>query len=214
MNIVNMRPSELEWVSDPKQAVFLLEPLRARILSLARQPASATELAAQMGLPRQRVNYHVRELARTGLLRRAGRRRRRNMFEQRYVASATGYVVLPELLGSVRADWRSVSDTGSLAYLAALTDQMQSDVARAARAGRGKKVSSLAIKSQFRFDTAEQRERFVAELQTAVVAVIARFTSPNLEAGGEPGAGRPYRLVLGCYPYAPEGPAASGENPA
>jgi DNA-binding transcriptional ArsR family regulator len=209
-----LRPSELEWVSDPKQAVSLLEPLRARILGLARQPASATELAARLGLPRQRVNYHVRELARTGLLRRAGRRRRRNMFEQRYVASAIGYIVLPELLGSVRADWRSVSDAGSVAYLAALTDQMQSDVGRAARAEHGKKVSSLAIKAQFRFDSAEQRERFVAEIQTAVVTVIARFTSPNLKASGEPGDGRPYRLVLGCYPYAPEAAAASGEKPA
>src|SRR5262249_15319988 len=124
------RPSEIEWVTDAGQAVSLLEPLRAQILALARLPASATELAARLHLPRQRVNYHFRELARMGLLRRAGRRRRRNMFEQRYVASASGYILLPELLGSVRADWRAVSDAGSAAYLAALTDQMQSDVAR------------------------------------------------------------------------------------
>jgi DNA-binding transcriptional ArsR family regulator len=207
-------PLELEWVSDPRQAVSLLEPLRARILMLARQPASATDLAARLGLPRQRVNYHVRELARTGLLRRAGRRRRRNMFEQRYVASATSYILLPELLGSVRADWRVISDAGSVAYLAALTDQMQADVARAAQAARGKKVSSLVVKSQFRFESSEQRERFDRELQSAVVTVIARFTSPNLNASGEPSAGSPHRLVLGCYPYAPGAAAASGEKPA
>ncbi|HEX7253074.1 MAG TPA: helix-turn-helix domain-containing protein [Thermoanaerobaculia bacterium] len=208
-----VRPSELEWIMNRGQAISLLEPLRAQILGLARQPASATEIAARLGLPRQRVNYHVRELSRTGLLRRAGRRRRRNMFEQRYVASAHGYILLPELLGFVRADWRQVSDAGSAAYLAALTEQMQSDVARAARA-LGKKVSSVAIKSQFRFDSAEQRERFTRELQNAVVAVIARFTSPNLGGGGAPGAGRPYRLVLGCYPYAAESAAASSQKPA
>src|SRR5262245_41990600 len=207
-------PFELEWVEEPGQAVSLLEPLRAQILALARKPASATEIAAHLGLPRQRVNYHVRKLARTGLLRRAGRRRRRNMFEQRYVASASGYILLPELLGPVRADWRAISDAGSAAHLSALTDQMLSDVARAARTASGKKVASLAIKSQFRFESAEQRERFTLELQSAVVTVIARFTSPNLNASGEPGAGRPYRLVLGCYPYAAEMAAASGEPPA
>lgn len=136
------------------------------------------------------------------------------MFEQRYVASAASFILLPELLGAVRADWRSVSDAGSVVYLAALTDQMQSDVARAAQAEHGKKESSLAIKAQFRFDSVEQRERFVAEIQTAVVTVIARFTAPNLKAGGEPGVGRAYRLVLGCYPYAPEAAAPSGEKPA
>jgi len=207
------KPSDLEWVTDPRQAAELLEPFRARILSLARQPVSATELGRQLGLPRQRVNYHVRELSRSGLLKRAGRHRKRNMFEQRYVASASGYILLPELLGPVHSDWRAISDAGSAAYLAALTDQMSSDVARAVRTAGGKKVASLAIKSQFRFESAEQRDRFARELQSAVVAVIARFTSPNLNASGEPGGGSPYRLVLGCYPYAPEMATASGQRP-
>jgi len=32
--------------------------------------------------------------------------------------------------------------------------------------------------------------------------VIARHTSPNLRENGRPGRGRPYRLVLTCYPLA------------
>src|SRR5215470_6957258 len=100
------KPFDLEWVTDTEQAENLLEPLRARILKLAQQPLSSTELGARLSLPRQRVNYHVRELSRSGLLKRVGRRRRRNMFEQRYVASARTYVLSPALLGEVCADWR------------------------------------------------------------------------------------------------------------
>src|ERR1700687_4599969 len=91
--------TELECVVDGRRAAALLDPLRSKILTLARQAASATALGARLGLPRQRVNYHVRELYRAGLLKRAGRRRKRNMFEQRYVASARGYILSPELLG-------------------------------------------------------------------------------------------------------------------
>jgi hypothetical protein len=59
----------------------------------------------------------------------------------------------------------------------------------------------MSIKSQFRFESREQRERFERELASAVASVIARWTSPNRLSTGEPGPGRPYRLVLGCYPY-------------
>jgi DNA-binding transcriptional ArsR family regulator len=202
-------PSDVAFVTDARQALALLRPLRARILTLAREPVSATELGAQLGLSRQRVNYHVRELWRTGLLRRAGRRRRRNMFEQRYVASAKGYLLSPELLGTVSADWRSVSDAASADYLLALSAQMQADVARAARAARaaGRRLATLSVKSQFRLENPEQRERFSREVKDALVSVIARFTSPNLAADGKPAPGRPYRLVLGVYPYAPEAEA-------
>jgi hypothetical protein len=41
-----------------------------------------------MNLPRQTVNYHARQLARARLLTRAGRRMRRRVIEQCYVASA------------------------------------------------------------------------------------------------------------------------------
>lgn len=210
-----IRPTEVECVFDGRCAAALLDPLRARILTLAREPASATELGSRLDLPRQRVNYHVRELARLGLLKRAGRRRKRNMFEQRYVASAKGYVISPELLGAAGADWRAVSDAASAAYLLALSARMQSDVARAARGAQaaGRRFSSLSVKSQFRFDSPLQRERFTRELTNAIVAVIARFTSPNLASDGKPAPGLPFRLVLGCYPYVPQGVLPKAEKP-
>jgi DNA-binding transcriptional ArsR family regulator len=203
------QPAELEAVDDPSRAAALLDPLRARILLLAREPTSATELGARLSLPRQRVNYHVRQLARAGLLKRAGRRRRRNMFEQRYVASARGYVLSPELLGATAADWRAVEDTASAAYLLAVSAQMQADLVRASRGGD--RAPAFALKSQFRFRSAGERERFLTELKDAVVSVIARLTSPNLTRDGKPAVGEPWRFVLGCYPFT-ETPSPSGKG--
>src|SRR5271155_317559 len=95
----------LDLVREPAQAAILLHhPLRLKILAALLEPDSATGVARRMNLPRQTVNYHVRELARARFLARAGRRRRRHLFEQCYVATAHGYVLSPEMLGSLAAD--------------------------------------------------------------------------------------------------------------
>src|SRR5262245_15376295 len=107
----------LQTIGTARRAASLLHPLRLRLLALAREPVSSTELARRLGLPRQRVNYHVRRLERAGLLRAAERRRRRNLIEQRYVATAQSYLLSPDLLGPLAADWRSIQDTASADYL-------------------------------------------------------------------------------------------------
>ncbi len=197
--------AEIHCITERAHAAEVLQPLRLEILQLAREPASASEISQKLGLSRQRVNYHVRILARSGFLQRAGRRRRRNMIEQRYVASARAFLLSPELLGGVGADWRRVEDTAGAGYLLALNCQMGSDLVRVCReSGRtGERASALSLKSQFRFESSEQRERFERALEKAVVRVVTDHTSPNLKPDGSPGPGSPYRLVLGCYPYLP-----------
>ncbi len=194
--------ADLETVVSPSRAGALLNPLRLQILALAREPASAAGLAKRLGLPRQRVNYHVRTLERAGFLRAAGRGRKRNMIEQRYVATARGFILSPTLLGPVGADWRDIGDTGSADYLLALAEQVRGDVERAAREAGGERVPTVSLKSQFRFESAAQRTEFAQALREAVVGVIARHASPNRADDGRAGRGRAHRLVFACYPVA------------
>src|SRR5688572_15094740 len=49
-------------------AAAMLDPTRLAILDRLRQPGSAASVAAQLGAPRQRIGYHVRELERVGLV--------------------------------------------------------------------------------------------------------------------------------------------------
>jgi DNA-binding transcriptional ArsR family regulator len=194
--------TDLQTVTSARRAGALLNPLRLQILALARQPASASDLARRLELPRQRINYHVRALERAGFLRAAGRRRKRNMIEQRYVASARGFVLSPTLLGPVGADWRDIGDTASGDYLLALAEQLRRDVERAEREAGGERVSTVSLKSQFRFESAAQRAEFTRALREAVVSVIARHATPNRTEDGRAGRGRAHRLVLACYPVA------------
>ena len=198
--------SSLDLLREPAQAAVLLHhPLRLKILSALQEPDSATGVARRMKLPRQTVNYHVREMARARLLVRAGRRRRRHLFEQCYVATARGYVLSPELLGNLAADPAQITDTFSAKYLLGLASKLQSELARSlelANAG-GKRLATLSINSELRFTFPEQRATFTAELQRAIVEVAARHTSPFTNADGSAAEGRPFRLVVGCYPIPP-----------
>lgn len=200
-------PASFALLDSASGAAAILHPLRRRILEALESPDSAAGVARRLRLPRQRLNYHVRELARAGLLRRAGRRRKGNMVEQCYVATARSYALSPELLGRIGADARRVEDTLSAAYLLALASQLQSELGRASReaAAQGKRLTTLSVNSEFRFESAEQRARFARALQAAVVDVIGRFASPARRDDGTAGAGRLYRLVLGCYAVPPRG---------
>ncbi len=184
------------------RASALLHPLRLRVLALAREPASGTELARLLGMPRQRVNYHVRILERAGFLRPAGRVHRRNLIEQKYVATARSYCLSPELLGPLSPNWRAIEDAASGDYLLAVADQVRADVARAVEQAEaeGVQIRTLSLKAQFRFETPEQRARFTGAVRQAIVDVIARHSTPNTRENGRPGRGRPFRLVLACYP--------------
>ena len=187
-------------------AALLYHPIRVRILEALLEPDSATGIARRMKLPRQTVNYHVRQLARARLLARAGRRKRRRMFEQCYVATAQGYIFSPELLGKVAADPRQVADHFSAAYLLGLASKIQTELGRALELSdkAGKRLATLSINTELRFTSPEQRAAFTEELNRAIVSVVGRHSSPYVNADGAPASGRPFRLVLGCYPIPPE----------
>ena len=57
---------DVEVIDDPAAAVVALDPVRGRLLAALGEPASAAELAGRTGLSRQKVNYHLRALRRTG----------------------------------------------------------------------------------------------------------------------------------------------------
>ena len=72
-------------VQDPAHAKAYTHPLRAQILqALAEQPASPKILAGQLQAPLGNVSYHVRYLARHGLIRLVATTPRRGAVEHTY----------------------------------------------------------------------------------------------------------------------------------
>jgi biotin operon repressor len=188
-------------VADVPRASVALKPIRVRILSAAREPVSASGLAATFGMSRQAVNYHVRALAKAGFLRRAGRQRKRGLTEQKYVVSARAFVLAPDVLGPIDAGPAESADRYSLAYLLTLAARMQREAAGVWRAARtqGKRVPVLTLESEIRFESPQQRAAFAEALSEAITHVIGQHSVPTTATGGA-ATGRRYRLALGCYP--------------
>ena len=199
--------AEIEPVTDGRRAALLVQhPLRPRILRLARTPISATALAGLLGESRQKVNYHVRQLRQAGFLRAAGRRRRRGLVEQDYVATARAYVIVPEAAGAAAPNLEELADATSAARLVALASRMQSEltivVHRAAMQQR--RVATLSINADVRFASAEQRTTFALALQHAVETVVGEHSVPMRAPDGRPNEGRAFRLVVACHPVPDE----------
>ena len=188
-------------VDQPRAARLLLHPLRRRIVELAKEPAGASGIARVLGLPRQKVNYHLGQLARARVLRHVGKVRRRGLFEQLYQASARMYVLSPQVLGPLAAKAGRIADAFSASYLMALTSQLQSELGRARSEARkqGKRLATLSVNTEFRFESAAQQRKFAEGLMKAVAELVGRHTAP-----ARSGRGRPYRLVIGSYPIPPE----------
>jgi DNA-binding transcriptional ArsR family regulator len=197
-------PAPVAVVSQTPRAGLLLKPLRLEILARAREPRSAASIATALGLPRQKVNYHVRELARGGFLKRAGRQRKRGLTEQKYVVTARAFVLGPDVLGPMSTDApedAAVGDKMSAAYLMTLAGRMQRETGHAwhdAHAA-GKRLPVLSIDTTLRFESMDHRARFAQALAQAVAAIVAEHTAP-VATPMRPMTARPFRLVLGCYP--------------
>src|SRR5690242_18806688 len=119
---------EVAVIEDPAAAEVSLDPTRARLLAELVEPASATMLAARIGLPRQKVNYHLKALERHGLVELVEERRKGNVNERLMRATAASYVISPAALGAVQPDPTRSPDQLSARWLLALAARLVRDV--------------------------------------------------------------------------------------
>lgn len=222
---------DVSVIEDAETAAVSLDPVRARLLAeLAAGPASATMLAARVGLPRQKVNYHLRALERHGLVELSGERRKGNVTERLMRATAASYVISPAALAAVQPDPARHRDQLSARWLLAVAARLLRDVgALVTGADRARqRIATYALDGEVRFASAAQRAAFVAELTHGVGALVAKYHDEDAEGG------RPHRIVVALHPalkqpadgedaagappsedgHGPDGEAAAVTNPA
>ena len=187
---------DLEVIENPVAAALALDPIRNRLLSELTAPASAAALAARLGLTRQKVNYHLRELEAAGLVESAEERQWGGLTERLMVATAASYVVSPAALGAIAADPDRTRDRLSASYLIAVAARAVREVGalwRGARAAN-KRLATLSIDTVIRFKSPGDRAAFTADLAGAVAELAARYHDEKAPRG------RPHRLVVASYP--------------
>ncbi|MFI0423029.1 ArsR/SmtB family transcription factor [Spongiactinospora sp. 9N601] len=194
---------EVAVIDDPAAAEVSLDPVRARLLAELAVPASATMLAGRVGLPRQKINYHLRALERHGLIELIEERRKGNVTERVMRATAASYVISPAVLGAVQPDPDRAPDRLSARWLLAIATRLVREVGMlitgAARAQR--RVATFALDGEVRFASAERRAAFADELATAVTGLVAKYHDESA-AGG-----RAHRVIVAVHPAirAPQG---------
>jgi DNA-binding transcriptional ArsR family regulator len=194
---------DVDVISDPAAAGVSLEPVRTRLLAELAEPGTATSLAARMGLPRQKVNYHLRTLERHGLVRLVDERRKGNVTERLLQASAASYVISPAALALVQPDPERAPDRLSAFWVLALGARLVREVGALIMGSRseGKRLATFGLDSEIRFATAADRAAFAEELSTSLAGLIARYHD------GSAPAGRNHRVIVAIHP------AATGESP-
>lgn len=188
--------SDVAVIEDPVAAEVSLDPIRTRLLAELAQPGSASTLAAKLGLPRQKVNYHLRALERHGLVELVEERRKGNMTERVMRATADSFVISPAALGAVAPDPNRSPDQLSAQWLVALAARLIEELGeltgRARRAQR--QLATFGIDAEIRFASARDRAAFAAELSDAVEKLVGKY-----HHGRAPG-GRKHRLIVALHP--------------
>lgn len=189
----------LDIIDDPARARAALQPVRLRLLQLLDRPQSAPQLAKTMGMPRQRVLYHLRKLEAEQLVEPQDHGAVGRRIDRTYVRTATSYAIAPKTLGGVAVDARTVADAFSSAYLSAVAGRALNDLAALGRAAaaRGKRIPTLTLETEVRFATPADQRRFADELTTAFTNLAARYHDPNAITG------RTFRVFACGYPAVP-----------
>lgn len=188
--------NDLEVIDDPEIAAVALEPIRSRLLAELSEPASSATLSARVGIPRQKVNYHLRRLEDAKLVQVSAERRWGGLIERLMVATATSYVVSPGAMGPVAADPARSVDRLSASYVIAVAARVVREVGQLLRRAQelDKRLATLSIDTEIRFRSPEDRAAFSRDLTTAVAELVSRYHDESAPGG------RQHRLLVAAYP--------------
>lgn len=187
---------DIQVIDDPVAATVALEPTRSRLLSELAAPASASALAARVGLTRQKVNYHLNALEAHGLVRLANQRKWGGLTERLLVATAASYVVSPSALGPIAVDPNREVDRLSASYLIALGARLVREVGELVRRANesGKRLATLAVDSEVRFRSPTDRAAFSQELTEVIAKLVSKYHDESAPGG------RAHRLMVVAHP--------------
>jgi DNA-binding transcriptional ArsR family regulator len=193
-------------VRSREAAAALLHPERQRILEWLQEPNSASGLARRLGITRQRLNYHLKELEGQGLLELVQERKKGNCTERILRAKATTYLLSPEVLGRLGEAELPTTDRFSTAYLIRTAGRAIRDLALLREQAGEKPLATLTLETEIRFQDAASRSAFATELANAFLEIAARYHRPDASGG------RSFRVFAGAYPAPIDERTADDEN--
>ena len=187
---------DVDVIESADRAQALLHGVRIELLEHLAEPDSAAGLGRRLGLPRQRVNYHLRELEREHLIELVEERRRGNVTERIYRRTGRSYAVSPKALGPIASNVDDVQDRFSSTYQIALASRVIGELGtlQAGAAAARKKLPTFALEVAVRFASGEDRNAFAEELADSVASLVRKYHDEKSARG------RAFRFYMGAYP--------------
>jgi len=185
--------SSSNLIQDTQVAAAMMNPLRIRILEHLREPNSAAGLARILDMPRQQLNYHLRELEKNELIELVEERKKGNMTERVVRATSKSYMVV---LNTAKVNPEEVQDKFSAAYLLSAATQLIQEVAvlQSGAQKAKKKLPTFTLQTAVKFASPEQLHAFTEELAKAVAKLAVKYQNeedPN---------GRSYQFHVFSHP--------------
>jgi DNA-binding transcriptional ArsR family regulator len=186
----------VDVISAPERVAAVLSPIRRQLLASLAEPDSASGLARRLGLPRQKINYHLRELERAGFVVLDEERQRRGCVERLVRVTARTYTISHDFLEGLAADPDSIRDRFSSAYLIAAAGRIVRDVAilRERAASVEQHLATLAIETEVSFASPAGFNAFAEELAGDIARLALKYNQEHSRAS------RKFRVVIGAHP--------------
>lgn len=185
--------SSSNLIQNTQVAAAMMNPLRIQILEHLREPNSAAGLARILDMPRQQLNYHLRELEKNKLIELVEERRKGNMTERIVRATSKSYMVV---LNTAKINPEEVQDKFSAAYLLSAATQLIQEVAvlQTGAQKAKKKLPTFTLQTAVKFANPEQLHAFTEELAKAIAKLALKYQDqedPN---------GRSYQFHVFSHP--------------
>lgn len=186
----------VDVISAPERVAALLSPIRRQLLESLSEPDSASGLARRLGMPRQKINYHLRELERAGFVELHAEHQRRGCVERQVRVTSRALVISHEFLEGLAADPDSIRDKFYSAYLIASAGRTVRDVAllRERAASVDQRLATLAIDTEVSFASPADFNAFSQELAQEIARLSVKYHQEHLRGS------RRYRIFAGSHP--------------
>ena len=185
----------VEIINDSVKATAILSDTRQLIVKKLKKPGSASSIARESGLPRQKVNYHIRELEKSGFVEFLKEKRKGNCIERIVRSTANSYVISPLALGSLAVDPADIKDKFSSAYQVAIAAKTIQDISQLRNRAekKNRKLATFSLTSIISIKSPEQLNKFSQEMSECAAKLIKKYQD---ESAGS----RQFNFNVGIYP--------------
>ena len=182
----------IQIIETMDQAACATDEMRIRILSALSSPQSATTLAHKFDVPRQKLNYHIKQLETAGLIEVVEERRKRNCIERLFQRKAQTLLFDPNLFGPLNSPKIDTQDRFSWTHVIALLMRSLTELVSLRRIAdkQHKKVASFAVDGELSFSSPQDFDVFAKEASQVLQKLAQRYNQKD------EGESRRFRLLL------------------